>query len=201
MEKYLVLLFLLFSIASALLERRKRARQLEEARQAREARLERERQQGGQFRPEPEPVPEKEEEEEVWPFPMGGDPFEPRRPGRRARAAPAAGVEVGEPMPPLRARGRDLIEALEQQARQIEERACREEGRARKKAQQARKPRQRVQELVRQRLEKDQAGPRRHRKVRGKWVLNPRAARDAIVWAEILGPPKAERTDELWRQG
>ena len=36
------------------------------------------------------------------------------------------------------------------------------------------------------------------RKRRSKWSLTPKTARDAIVYAEIFGKPKADRTDELY---
>ena len=71
MEGLLLVLFLLFSVATALLERRKRRQQLEEAK---------ERQQQQRERGEMAPTA-LEEEEEVdeewggWPFPSG-DPFE-----------------------------------------------------------------------------------------------------------------------------
>jgi len=204
MEQYLVLLFLLFSVVSALLERRKRARQLEEAKVAREKRLEREKQQGGT--PLSREEPEEAEEEEVWPFPMGDDLVEPRRDedGRGAEEREA------EALPPPPTRGRSLMELLEDQMREAEEGARRreehlrkEQVRAREAADQARQqarqvqPRQPLGELVKERM--DESRPRRRR--RGpQWSLNPRSAREAIVLAEILGRPVGEREDAFWQR-
>ena len=201
MEQYLVLLFLLFSVVSALLERRKRARQLEEAKQAREKRLEREKEQGGPLASEPEL--EEAEKEEVWPFPMGSEPVEPR-PARRRRPS-LAEVEEGEEeaLPSPTGGGRSLMELLEDQMRGAEERTRRREEQlrqqqeqAREAAAQARRQARQVQspkplaELVTQRVARDQ--PRR----RGaRWSLDPRRAREAIVLAEILGRPLGERQD------
>ena len=58
-------------------------------------------------------------------------------------------------------------------------------------------PRRRVQELVRERVAPDeQRDPGRRRRKRSKWALTPKKARDAVVYMEILGPPKGERLGE-----
>ena len=206
MEQYLILLFVLFSIVSALLERRKRARQLEEARVAREKRLERERQHGGTPAAEPELEAEEADQEEAWPFPMGGDPFDPRPPGRREARVPEEAEVEDEAMPEPTRQSRSLMEVLEDQLRDAEQRARREQKdelrRERERAEQMARalrdsrPRQRMDDLVQKRLDGEKAAV--HRRQRSKWILNSRSARDAVVYAEILGPPKAERSDELW---
>jgi len=196
MEELLVLGLVLFSIVSAILERRKRAKQVEEARKAREGRPASEAE-----------IAELEEEEgpqEFWPFPMGDDPFEPAKPKRREGPPEEEQVEgdifqdgLPEPMPPSTPQAVDLVQELERQAREVEERTRQKEQEAKETARQAQEvqPRRRVQDLVRERVRPEPAPCRRTK----KWKLTAASARDAVVLAEILGRPTAERNDQAWR--
>ena len=185
MEQLLFLLFVVFSVVSALLERRKRRRQLEEQKQRRTERLNRQEQ-------EPEPPyrsqveePEEEEEEATgWPF--GGDPFEPEpsRPGQpesQAEGAERSALEVEREALAAERRALEVERMALESARQTEGGALR----------------QKVSDLLRQRAAREQteqAAPAAPIRV-GKWTLDPSRARDAIVYAEILGRPRAERPD------
>jgi len=176
MEQLLILLFVLFSIFSALMERRKRRRRLEEQQRRREQ----------PQQPQPQPQMEVEEEEEReggWPF--GGGPFELGLPGPR-RAETQAEKAEGD------------VLAEEREALRAERRALEVERLALAAARQAQeiRPRQRVSKLVRERAAQERAAPRKTVQV-GKWKLDPNRARDAIVYAEILGPPRAERRDNF----
>ena len=193
MEQLLFLLFVLFSVVSALLERRKRKRQLEEQRKA----------------GTPEKAEREEEEEETWPFPMGGDPFEPvrqRRPSRppgeepeEERAPQPVAAEVAgeqeEPEPPSRPnifqRLEDFAREEERRARDEEERVLAEQERARQLERRATETAGRVRERARPRSEPVEQPRVAKRKRRSKWSLTPETARDAIVYAEIFGKPKA----------
>ena len=193
-EQLLFILFILFSVISALLERRKRKRAREEA-QRREARQSVE----GELQ-------EETEEEQQWPFPMGGDPFELPGPRRRAQRLEtpgedptvAAEPDAGSPELPWAQRPA-LLERLEREALEIERHAQLVEAQAKESAAQLQQvqPRRRVQELVREQVahrRAEQSVPRAKKK--GRWRLTANSARDAVVYAEILGPPKAERGDE-----
>ena len=202
-EQLLFLLFVLFSVVSALLERRKRKRQLEEQRKS----------------GTPEKAEREEEEEETWPFPMGGDPFEPvrqRRPSRPAEeeleeehapqpgAAEVAGQQE-EPEPPRRP---NIFQRLEEFAREEEKRARAEEEKVRAEQERARQFERRASEAAGRLRERGQAavraggagyGLRRSERFGAASGTSPaRTARDAVVYAEILGKPKADRTDELY---
>ena len=192
---------MLFSVVSALLERRKRKRQREEQRQD-----------SGPGKAE------REEEEETWPFPMGGDPFEPVRPRRPSRPAeeeleeersppPEAAEVVGdreEPEPPSRPnifqRLGDFAREEERRVRAEDERVRADQERVRQLEQRAsgRQPAERVRERATPRPKPVKTVQVSKRKRRGKWSLTPKTARDAIVYAEIFGKPKADRTDELY---
>ena len=157
-EHLLLILFLLFSVGSALLERRKRQKQLEEAQARRKA------QQEGA--PDASPV-EAELEEELeeeewggWPFP-DSDPFEPK--------------PVAKPQSPPQ---------TEHEAVFVDEET---------------QPKRRVSQLVGRHPSKEKGprGPRRGRRC-GRYTLTPKTARDAVVYAELLGPCKGEREEE-WR--
>ena len=189
-EQLLFLLFILFSVISALLERRKRKRALEET-QRREA--------GKPDRAEGEVEDEVAEEEQAWPFPMGGDPFglpRPRRSAGRPRSDIEPDFDVDEEAPaPKRKPG--MLERLEREARQIEEQAKLVEAQAKESARQIQEvqPRRRVQEVVREEIARVQAQRPGTRATKKRWQVTATSARDAIVYAEILGPPKAERED------
>lgn len=187
MEVLLFALFLLFSIVSSLLERRKRAKQLEEAREA-------ERVRGPQV---PETKKEEEPEEQTlgWPFGGSSDPFEEEVVNRRIDELKPK--EPAEPRPLSLAEQhqleaeRETVEA-EKRALEVERYALAAE----RLGQERLVPRQRVSDLVREKMqqEKAQAKPRRKRRVR-RWRLSQKKAREAIVYAEIIGPPKANRDD------
>jgi flagellar biosynthesis/type III secretory pathway M-ring protein FliF/YscJ len=175
-ELLLFILFLLFSVVSALLERRKRRRQLEQARQRQQERERRRQQEEARPAPAPRPTeaPEKEEEE-VFGWPFGGDPFEEVRPPRPAPAPVVADLESER-----RALHRER-QALEQERRimEMERRllqGARQEGRRTLREHPVHKP---LPVQV------------------GRWHLDPEKARDALVYAEILGPPKAERQESF----
>lgn len=188
MEQLLLILFLLFSVISALLERRKRRRQLEEE--------QRRRQQTGEGPPPADAEPEKEEEEwGGWPFP-GGDPFEPRPEARPAQQETEEGevVLLEEAAP---ADGQSLLEQLERQAREAEERARNEEERARERAEEIQRTRRRAAARMREPGAAGAVSSDRARR-RSPWSLTPDRARRAVVYAEILGPCKADR-EEGWR--
>ena len=191
MEQLLLILFLLFSVISALLERRKRRRQMEEESERRQKQTE-------DGVPAPKAEQEREEEEEWggWPFP-GGDPFEPRpTPPPTAQAEPDKGeVVVLESAAPED--GQSLLEQLERQAQEAEPAAQDEEEKARERAQEIRQSRLRMAARIR---ESGSAGPPGGARPRGRsrWRLTPDRARKAVVYAEILGPCKADR-DEEWR--
>ena len=182
MEQLLFLLFILFSVVSALLERRKRRKQGEEQKQRRAERLKRQ-------QPEPPSRPqieEQEEEEEVVGWPFGGDSVEIEPSGPSLTESQAERAE------------RSALER-EREALAIERRALEVERMALETARQARSgtSRQRVSDLLRQHAAREQAKPAPPAApIRvGKWKLNPSRARDAIVYAEILGRPRAERPD------
>ena len=158
MEQLLFLLFVLFSVGSALLEWRKRKlarRREEEAAQRGEE------------------VVDSEEEEQPWSFPPS-DPFEL------------------EPAPE-----RISTEELERQALEAAQRTQEVEERARQLERQAQEvvPRRRVEELVRETLSQKQARPPAGRS-KG-WTLSAEEARRGIIYAEILGKPKAVRQDSI----
>ena len=200
-EQLLFILFILFSVVSALLERRKRKRAREEA-QRREA---------GQSLPVEDELEEEDDGQPQWPFPMGGDPFEPPRRRQEPRRA-TPGEEVGEAVPdPAEGDTIDgspqggsaaetppprLLEQLER-AMEIDRQARAVEVQAKESAAQLPQvqPRRRVQELVRDQIRGEEPPPAAKGK-KSRWHLTPASARDAIVYAEILGPPKAERGEE-----
>lgn len=194
-EQLLFLLFILFSVISALLERRKRKRSLAEA-QRKEA-----------GKPEEVRREVDENEEEAWPFPMGGDPFGLPRPRRSTKRQPERQsateldedeVEVESPVAVEEEPQPGLRERLEREARDIEEQAKQVEARVReseRKIQEA-PPRRQIQGVVREEVTRAQVAKLRAGGRRKRWKVTPSSARDAIVYAEILGPPKAERKEE-----
>ncbi|NKB72605.1 MAG: hypothetical protein GKR89_36500 [Candidatus Latescibacteria bacterium] len=168
MDGLLIALFVLFSIFSAIAERRKRKKQAEEAEVRRQERAAQE----GQT--ESRQVEEGEKEE--WPFPMpGGDPFE-TQPQRRAQIEDEEEEEDEET-----AQARE-IQRLAQAAQQA---TLQEEWHARQ---------------LKRRLAMEEAGeqpsrPAGKRRSR-RWKLDAQSARRAVVYAEIIGRPKAERLRE-----
>ena len=188
MEVLLFALFMLFSIVSSLLERRKRAKQLEEAREA-------ERVRGPQA---PETKKEQEEEEPQtlgWPFGGGSDPFEEEVVSRR--------VNELKPEKPAEPRSLSMAEQhqleADREAMEAEKRALEVERyalAAERLGQERLVPRLRVSDLVREKMQQEKAQAKPRRSTRGKrWRLDRKKAREAIVYAEILGPPKANREE------
>jgi len=189
-EQLLFLLFILFSVVSALLERRKRKRALEEA-QRKEA--------GTPDRAEGKVEDEEVEGEQPWPFPMGNDPFGLPRPRRSTAQRPTSENEpdfdVDEEAPVQKP---GMLERLQREAREIEEQAKLVEAQVKESAQQIQKvqPRRRVQEAVREEIARVQAERSSIKPKKKRWQITASRARDAIVYAEIIGPPKAERKEE-----
>ncbi|MBI2505911.1 MAG: hypothetical protein HYW07_22075 [Candidatus Latescibacteria bacterium] len=187
-------LFVLFSVASALLERRRRRRSLEESRRRHET--------AAKQGPVAKEV-EAEEEEGGWPWP---DIFEPQLPSRPRR------VEMERPPAPVASPEASAAEALpgEGKYRRAEEELREMEQRVREMDQRTREAERRSLEEFR--LMEDQAASRMSTGLAGRgrpadtqeggtrtrkqgWALTPREARRALVYAEILGPPKSERLE------
>ena len=187
MEGILLALFLVFSVVTALLERRKRRQQqVEEV----ETRQQQHRERVGTAPAEAEEE-EDEEEEGGWPFPSG-DPFDRPQPARRPTPTDA--------LPPATADAQTLLAEVEQQARAAEKRAQAKEAEARARARQARqmRPAGRVSALIGQRRPAARTRDAWSRRAGGRYHLTPEKARDAVVYAELLSPCKAEREEE-WR--
>jgi hypothetical protein len=174
MEQLLFILFILFSLFSWLMERRKRKRkkQLQEQGQTRS-------------RGEGQETVDEQEDEGAWPFPV--DPFEPetRKSSRvdvlvdyEAEAEHQAALEERE-----RAQEDQQVKSLARQAEELERRARQVQ------------PKRRIQEMVREKMDAE-AQNLAHGQSGMDFRLNPKKARLAIVYAEILGPPKSERREE-----
>lgn len=191
MEQLLLVLFLVFSVVSALLERRKRRQQSEEAEQQQE-----QKRQQGESTPAPVFFEEDDDDDEAWgswPIPPG-DPFDVSKP-KPARQSPRLGET---PMPPATADAQVLLQELENQARDAEERARLQGQEADRRQQQARqvRPAQKVAELIRRQrsVAKKSAGRRGPR-----YRFTVERAREAVVFTELLGSCKSERNEEwLW---
>jgi hypothetical protein len=172
METLVAVLFIVFSIGSALLERRKRRQQVEKGRkgfQEREAQRQAEEARSGPQRVEVD-VAEEEEEEEEWSFPSSGfDPFE---------------LQPAKPDPAL-------LE-IERQQHEAEHLAAEAEGKSRRLEEQAKRLKA-ESSATQAHYGKKRTGIKR----KGRLIFEPRNVRDAIVYAEILGPPKAEREDNV----
>ena len=214
MEQLLFLLFVLFSVVSALLERRKRKKQLEEQnKQPQEHNLtdNSERVNG--------------EGEKKWPFPMGGDPFESIR--ARSSSSPGwqeaedggeissqseAVEESPESSPPsVKNRRPSIFQRLEEYAQETERRVREsntgeftgedtflrtEQERPPEVAVEVAQPTQNAEESAGSQVPKNTSVT--NRKKRRRRSFTPKTARDAIVYAEILGKPKAEREEEFF---
>lgn len=214
MEQLLFLVFILFSVGSALLEQRKRRRRQQEQAERR--------QREGQQTPQQqasntETRPSLEEVEPVPSRPPHRSSPAPR-PQRRERPVtpqPAGGSretdeqESGWPFElqlPQRIDVQDLLDLqnlqAEREALAAERRALQEERRALQAAKRAQpaaeKSRQSVADLIRARAEQQRTSrkPRSGELIVGRWKLDPHKARDAIVYSEILGRPRAERVHE-----
>ena len=154
MELLLFVLFMLFSIVSSLLERRKRKRELENARQA-----EAEKQQ--------EQMQEEEEVTVGWPFGGGRDPFEDEDLTRRFGDLQRLGEKGDEP---------EAMQVMEQET--------------------APEPTSSSQTQVHASAKVSTDGYAKAVRRAGRWNIDARKAREAIVYSEILGPPKAVRSEE-----
>ncbi len=153
MELLLFVLFMLFSIVSSLLERRKRKRELENSRQA-----------------EAEKQQEQRQEEEVtvgWPFGGGRDPFEDEDLTRRFGDLQRLGEKGDEP---------EAMQVMEQET--------------------APEPTSSSQTQVHASAKVSTDGYAKDVRRAGRWNIDARKAREAIVYSEILGPPKAVRSEE-----
>ena len=183
MELLLFLLFILFSMFSALMERRKRRKQVEEAQAQQEARRKRREEVEDEVVSAPQPViveEKKEEEEETsfgWPF--EGDPFEDFRPAKEPEQASPENE------------GRDAERAAldaERRALDAERRALAMERMSLETG-----PEGGISDRFHRAAAKRSAAPRLKL---GRWRLDARRARDAVVYMEILGKPKAEHDGE-----
>jgi hypothetical protein len=132
-------------------------------------------------RAEGQPQAEPAEEPQVgsWPFPPGGGPFDlPVPVPRRMQQAVPEEEEFVE------------VPAAQAEAQAAEERVRDAERRIREYEEQARELRLGHQPVVEERAGRRPSG------ARNRWALTPKNARQAMVYAEILGPPKAERREE-----
>jgi hypothetical protein len=166
MEQLLLILFVLFSVITALLERRKRKRALEEATGA---------------NPSTAPAADDGEEEDVdgWPFPMGGaDPFEPR--SRRAEPPQEVALAVDERQAEERADSlQDAAREAAQAAQQIQ---------AKHRIDELVRKRLAVTNAT-----EEARSASRSKQIR--WKLSAKEARRAFVYAEIIGLPKSLKDD------
>ena len=217
MEQLLFLLFVLFSVGSALLERRKRKKQREEQNK-----------QPQEQKTTDDSKQVNGEEKEKWPFPMGGDPFESIR--ARSSSSPRwqeaedggeissqseAVEESPESSPPSAKKRRpSIFQRLEEYAQETERRV-RESDTGEftgedtfLRTEQERPPEEVAVEVdVAQSTQNAEGSagsqvPKNtsvtNRKKRRRWAFTPQTTRDAIVYAEILGKPKAEREEEFF---
>ena len=213
MEKLLFLLFVLFSVGSALLERRKRKKQREEQNK-----------QPQEQKTTDDSKQVNGEEKKKWPFPMEGDPFESIR--ARSSSSPRwqeaedggeissqseAVEESPESSPPsAKKRRSSIFQRLEEYAQETERRV-RESDTGEftgedtfLRTEQERPPEVAVEVDVAQSTQNAEGSagsqvPKNksvtNRKKRRRWAFTPQTARDAIVYSEILGKPKAEREE------
>ena len=198
MDGLLIALFVLFSIFSAIAERRKRKRRAEEAESRQQERAgqagSRQQERAGQAGSQQQEragqagsqQPEETKGEEEWPFPMpGGDPFETQSRGRtQVQEEDEEDEEEDEEAEERAARARE-IQRLTQAA---QETTLQEEWEARQL-----KRRSAVEEVG---AGTEQVRYRGKRRTLRGWKLDARSARRAVVYAEILGRPRAERMNE-----
>jgi hypothetical protein len=120
---------------------------------------------------------------------MGGDPFSlpsPRSPATRS-AAPESELSFGG----------DELARLDLETIEIEQQAKRVEEQVKESARQLQQvqPRRRVQEAVQEHMERARDLRPRTSTNKGRWHMTAARARAALVYAEILGPPKAEQKE------
>jgi flagellar biosynthesis/type III secretory pathway M-ring protein FliF/YscJ len=121
-------------------------------------------------------IDEEEEEEEVlgWPFGGGKDPFEDEDLSRRFGDLQRLGEQ---------AKPKSEVPVVKVNA-PAEERAP------------VASSRQRVENVLRERTAHSEEAYSRPARRAGRWRLDVQKAREAVVYAEILGPPKAMRSEE-----
>ncbi len=121
-------------------------------------------------------IDEEEEEEEVlgWPFGGGKDPFEDEDLSRRFGDLQRLG-EQAKPKSEVLVVDVDAV---------AEPRAP------------VASSRQRVENVLRERTAHSEEAYSRPARRAGRWRLDVQKAREAVVYAEILGPPKAMRSEE-----
>ena len=183
--------FILFSVVSALLERRKRRQSLEESRRRHAA--------AGK----PGPVVEEVEEEKKvggWPWPeiFEQPPSRPRRVAVERSPAPTASTELSaaEALP-----GEGKYRRAEDELREMEQRVQEMDQRTRDADRRSLEEYRLMEAQATARMNTGVAGRSRPARApeggtrarRQGWGLNPHEARRALVYAEILGPPKCER--------
>jgi hypothetical protein len=186
-EQLLFLLFILFSVVSALLDRRKK-RLAEEERQARR-RAQRTAPEPPAPVAEPEPARREDAPEELgWPF--GDGPVEVEYPRPRPAEQPIPEASPPElTVPELDQALARQLQALEDEREALvaERRALELERLAAAAAREAteRRGRRRVPAPATE----SRLAPSPPSICRGRWTLDPARARDGVVYAEILGPP------------
>lgn len=181
--------FILFSVVSALLERRKRRQSLEESRKSFKA--------GGKQGP----VVEEEKKVGGWPWPeiFEQPPSRPRRVAvERVPAPPVVSTEVSvaEALP-----GEGKYRRAEDELREMEQRVQEMDQRTRDADRRSLEEYRLMEAQATARMNTGVAGRSRPARApeggtrarRQGWGLNPHEARRALVYAEILGPPKCER--------
>lgn len=186
-------IFALFSAVSAILDRRRRRQSLEEARRRHEAA-----QKQGPARSPVAVDKEEEEEEGKWPWPeiFEQPPSRPRRVEREQAPAEVVATEAGAP----ETGGEGKYRRAEEELREMEQRV-REMDRRTREADRKSQEEFRLMELQAAArmgsggVRSGAAPAGENRLSRQGWRLDPREARRAVVWAEILGPPKSERLD------
>lgn len=187
MEPLLFILFVLFSLVSAILERRKRRKELERQAetQVRRPRLDQD-----------DAEREREDEDEDWSGKVS-DPFELAESDKRTgplHSAEAEEIEHFEQELQRREEEEKQMRLARASAERAERRAAQIETQINDIQQ-----RRHIEELVSERLEHEQhqilppLGDLKRRSGRGRF--SPAEARKAIIYAEIFGKPKAEREE------
>jgi len=161
-----ILLFILFMLFSVVSSLLERRKRKRELENARQA-------QGARSQRIDE---EEEDEEEVlgWPFGGGKDPFEDEDLSRRFGDLQRLG-EQAKPKSEVLVVDVDAV---------AEPRAP------------VASSRQRVENVLRERTAHSEEAYSRPARRAGRWRLDVQKAREAVVYAEILGPPKAMRSEE-----
>ncbi len=184
-------IFVLFSAVSALLDRRRRRQSLEEARRRHEADA---KQPPAAARAE---VEEDEEEQGKWPWP---EIFEqPLSRPRQMEAEPVPAEVVAAETTVSETGGEGQYHRAEDELRKMEQRVREMDQRTREADRRSQEEFRLMELRAAARMGSD-TGRRSgasapEARVRQGWGLTPREARRAVIYAEILGPPKSERRD------